>query len=99
MRLTQAVTLPAPPSLAEVEPPPPAGPRLVGFVRQGGVLRAALSLDGEWWCSAGERAGPYTVDAIDLDDGVRLRDASASDVDARAAGLSAARRDVGARAR
>jgi hypothetical protein len=77
VRLTQAATLPAPPSLAGVEPPPPIGPRLVGIVRQGGVLRAALSVDGEVVVArAGERAGPYTVEAIDLDDGVRLRDAS-----------------------
>jgi len=56
---------------------PPEGPRLVGILRQGGALKAAISVDGEVVVvRAGERAGAYTVLAIDEDDGVRLSDAS-----------------------
>ena len=72
-----AVVLPAPPSLAAPAPLVPEGPRLVGILRQGGALKAAISVDGEVVVvRAGERAGAYTVLAIDEDDGVRLSDPS-----------------------
>lgn len=67
--------LPAPPPLA-TPAPPPAGPRLVGLVRRGGALLAALALDGEVVVvKEGDRAFGYTVAAID-EDGVTLRDAA-----------------------
>ena len=73
--LAPAVALPPPPSLADSTPPAPPGPRLVGIVRQGGALKAAISLDGEVMVvRVGERAGVYTVLAIDEDEGVRLGD-------------------------
>ncbi len=49
--------------------------RLVGFVRAGGGLKAALSIAGEVVVAGvGERAAGYTVLAIDEETGVRLRD-------------------------
>jgi hypothetical protein len=76
-----AVVLPAPPSLASSAPPVPEGPRLIGIVRQGGALSAAIVVDGEVLVvRAGERAGPYAVLAIDEDEGVRLGDPSGATV-------------------
>jgi hypothetical protein len=71
------VALPAPPSLAASGLPVPEGPRLIGIVRQGGALKAAIAVDGEVTVvRIGDRAGAYTVLAIDEDDGVRLSDPS-----------------------
>lgn len=74
----------APPAVARpapiLETPPPAAPavRLVGLVRRGGVLKAALSVQGETVIvGAGEAAGDYRVVSID-EDGVRLRAADGS---------------------
>jgi len=71
------------PGPAVVGPPPPeAGPpglagapvRLIGFVQQGGRLRAALVVDGETVLLAvGDLSGGYTVLAADETTGVRLR--------------------------
>jgi hypothetical protein len=78
-----APTLFVPPSvpLPEVSVPPPlAMPApnpvtFVGFVRQGGAVRAAVSIRGEVTVLAtGESAGGYVVLAIDEDRGVTLRD-------------------------
>ena len=47
--------------------------RLVGLVRRGGALKAALAIAGETVVvGAGEVAGDYIVIAVD-EDGVRLR--------------------------
>jgi hypothetical protein len=69
----------APPALS---PPPsaPKGPRLIGLLRRGGVLLAALWVDGETLVvGEGGSAGGYTVVAVD-DEGVTLRDAAGSTV-------------------
>jgi hypothetical protein len=80
----EGATVLAPPSVelapppAPLAPPPPVvtGPRLIGLMRQGGTLRAALSVDGEMLVvAAGERAGAYTVVSVD-EDAVTLRDAA-----------------------
>ncbi len=62
----------APPS---AEPREAASPvRLVGIVRRGGELAAALSIDGEVVVLAkGETASGYAVLSIDEDEGVSLR--------------------------
>ena len=61
-----------PPTLAL---PPPSPLALVGFVRQGGVVRAAVSIRGEVTVLArDESADGYVVLAIDEDRGVTLRD-------------------------
>ena len=53
--------------------------RLVGLVRRGGALKAALRSTGETVVvGAGEAAGDYSVIAID-EDGVRLRTADGRD--------------------
>ena len=65
---------PPPPALVEAPVPPP-GPnvRLVGLVRSGGALRAALAVAGETVVvGAGDAAGDYRVMGVD-EDGVRLR--------------------------
>ena len=75
----------APPPRAEMPAPvetataPAALPvRLVGLVRRGGALKAALSIHGETVIAgAGEAAGDYRVVAVD-EDGVRLRAADGS---------------------
>ena len=52
--------------------PPPV--RLVGLLRRGAQVKAALALMGETIVLAsGESAGGYTVMAIDEDEGVRVR--------------------------
>jgi hypothetical protein len=51
----------------------PAGPRLVGLVRRGGVVRAAFAVDGEVVLAGpGEAVGGLTVIAAD-EEGVRVR--------------------------
>ena len=53
--------------------PPPSPVRLVGFVRQGERLKAALVLDGETVLLAvGEAASGYTLVSADDGDGARL---------------------------
>ena len=67
------------PSTAAVAPAalasPPAPPvRLVGLLRRGAQVKAALAITGETVVLAsGESAGGYTVMAIDEDEGVRVR--------------------------
>ncbi|HEY6553786.1 MAG TPA: hypothetical protein VI669_10540 [Vicinamibacteria bacterium] len=67
------------PSPAEIRPSPgptPARVRLVGLVRRGGVLRAALVVDGDVvLVAAGETMSGYRVVSLDEEGGVRLRDA------------------------
>jgi hypothetical protein len=64
---------PAPPEVAEPSPSPEPRVRLVGLVRRGGALRAALAVDGETVVvGAGEAAGGYRVIAVD-EEGVRVR--------------------------
>jgi hypothetical protein len=81
----RAETAPAPMPLPPVviplplDPPPALQPsiapiRLVGFVRRGGTLRAALSLTGNVAVLApGEEADGYSVLAVDEDAGVTVR--------------------------
>jgi hypothetical protein len=50
--------------------------RLVGLVRHGGVLRAAVVVDGEViLAAAGEAISGFRVVSLDEEGGVRLRDA------------------------
>jgi hypothetical protein len=68
---------PTPPStLIPLVPSPVPSPlvRLVGLLRRGGRVRAALALAGETAVLApGESAAGYTLVSIDEDEGVRLR--------------------------
>jgi hypothetical protein len=62
------------PTTAPQPTPTPRPVSLVGFVRQAGVLRAALRVHGDVVLAApGERVGDYAVLALDEDAGVRLR--------------------------
>lgn len=62
----------APAALASPPAPPPL--RLVGLLRRGAQVKAALAIMGETVVLAsGESAGGYTVLAIDDDEGVRVR--------------------------
>jgi hypothetical protein len=66
----------APPPLAPAfDPTPDASPvRLAGFVRRGGIVRAALTLNGILAVlGVGEESDGYVVLAIDEDAGVTLR--------------------------
>jgi hypothetical protein len=66
-----------PPVVAPVAAPPV---RLVGLVRRGGVLKAALRVHGETMVvGAGEAAGDYRVVAVD-EDAVRLRAADGTTI-------------------
>jgi hypothetical protein len=69
-------------SPADPEPEPPAPAlRLVGLIRQGGHLRAALSIHGMSVTAAvGEMVEGYTVLSVDEDDGVRLQDPSGTEI-------------------
>jgi hypothetical protein len=55
--------------------PPPAPPvRLVGLLRRGNQLKAALAITGETYVlGSGESAAGYTVVGIDEDEGVRVK--------------------------
>ena len=73
-----------PPDVARPEAAPPV--RLVGLVRQAGVMKAALSVHGETMVvGMGETAGDYRVVAID-EDGVRLRAADGTTITLAAGG-------------
>lgn len=55
-------------------PPPPPAVRLVGLLRRGAQLKAALAITGETYVLAsGESAAGYTVVGIDEDEGVRVK--------------------------
>jgi len=59
---------------APASPPGPPPLRLVGLLRRGNQVKAALAIMGETVVLAsGESAGGYTVLAIDDDEGVRVR--------------------------
>jgi ribonuclease E len=87
-----APVAPAPPPLAPLMVPPPLAPsvtepaasepiRLVGFVKKGGALRAALSLDGSVSVLAvGDEAGGYSVLSVDEDAGVMVRTPDGSEL-------------------
>lgn len=63
----------------EASPAPPL--RLVGLIRQGGLLRAALSIHGvAVTAAAGESVEGYEVLSVDDDAGVRLKDAGGTEV-------------------
>jgi hypothetical protein len=64
-----AATLPSAPL------PPPAPPvRLVGLLRRGNRVKAALAITGETYVlGSGESAAGYTVMGIDEDEGVRVK--------------------------
>jgi hypothetical protein len=66
---------PAPVPVASAPPPPaPAPVRLVGLLRRGAQLKAALAITGETHVLAsGESAGGYTILGIDEDEGVRVK--------------------------
>jgi Tfp pilus assembly protein PilP len=67
-----------PAAVAPLPSPEPAlaRARLVGLVRRGGVLRAAVSVNGEVaLVSAGETIGGFRVLSLDEERGVRVRDA------------------------
>lgn len=72
-------SLPAPsvtlPQLSAPAPPEPASQvRLVGLVRQGGALKAALALSGDIVVvGEGESVEGYTVLSLEEESGVRLR--------------------------
>jgi len=69
---TMAVAPVASAAMASSPAPPPV--RLVGLLRRGAQVKAALALMGETVVLAsGESAGGYTVLAIDEDEGVRVR--------------------------
>jgi hypothetical protein len=62
-------------------PPSPLEVRLVGLVRQGGRLRAALRTPaGTFLLGEGESSEGWTVLAIDEDSGVRLRESSGREI-------------------
>jgi hypothetical protein len=67
----------APPPIAvasAIPAPAPEPVRLVGLLRRGTRVKAALSIAGETHVLAGgESAGGYTVLGIDEDDGVRVK--------------------------
>jgi hypothetical protein len=81
----RAPEAPPPPRLAPLMVPPPLAPsamepaasepiRIVGFVKRGGELRVALSLDGSVSVlTAGGEAGGYLVLSVDEDAGVMVR--------------------------
>jgi hypothetical protein len=69
------------PKVEVVAEPPPAPLRLLGFVRRGDALLAALSLYGVVvTAGAGESAEGYQVLAVDEDAGVRLRGPDGAEV-------------------
>jgi hypothetical protein len=65
----------APAAAATMAPPPtPPAVRLVGLLRRGTHVKAALAITGETYVLAsGESAAGYTVVGIDEDEGVRVK--------------------------
>ena len=65
----------APAAVASVATPPaPPAVRLVGLLRRGSQLKAALAITGETYVLAsGESAAGYTVMGIDEEEGVRVK--------------------------
>jgi hypothetical protein len=72
---SSSVAARAPLAVATLAPPPaPPAVRLVGLLRRGAQLKAALTITGETYVLAsGESAGGYTVVGIDEDEGVRVK--------------------------
>jgi hypothetical protein len=71
-----AVLAPAPvaPAAAAPAPEPPPAVRLVGVLRRGTLLRAALTIQGDTVVLApGESAAGYSVVSIDEEEGVRVK--------------------------
>ena len=67
----RAASEPAPPGVVDQ---PTTSPRLIGFVRRGESLNAALVLEGDTVLLArGESALGYTVVSVDAEEGVLLR--------------------------
>ena len=63
-----------PPTTVVAAPPPAPAVRLVGLLRRGANLKAALAITGETYVlGAGESAAGYTVLGIDEDEGVRVK--------------------------
>jgi hypothetical protein len=70
----KAVTAASLPSVTLPEPSPSPLVRLVGLVRRGAQMKAALALAGDTVVLAtGETAAGYTVVSIDEEEGVRVR--------------------------
>jgi hypothetical protein len=79
-REDRARSLPAAPAASPPPEPSPARVRLVGFIRRGGVLRAALSVDGEVVLTApGETTSGFRVLSVDEEGGVRILDPEGSE--------------------
>ena len=73
--------MPPPLDLSTVPAPAVEAVRLVGFVRRGGALRAALSLHGiVSVLGAGEQADGYSVLSVDEDTGVTVRTPEGEDL-------------------
>ena len=69
-----APAAPAAVASAEALPPPPPAVRLVGLLRRGAQVKAALAITGETYVlGSGESAAGYTVLGIDEDEGVRVK--------------------------
>jgi hypothetical protein len=59
---------------SEAPPAPPPAVRLIGFVRRGEGLKAALSILGEVVvCAPGEEVSGYGIVSVDEEEGVRVR--------------------------
>jgi len=73
---------PAPPASVVAAPAPSANPlRLIGLVRKGGSLKAAVSMWGETVVlGTGEESRGYRVLSIDDEGGVRLRGPDGSEL-------------------
>jgi hypothetical protein len=69
-----AAAAPAPATTMVAAPPPAPAVRLVGLLRRGKNLKAALAITGETYVlGSGESAAGYTVLGIDEDEGVRVK--------------------------
>ncbi len=83
----QRVSQPFPKPSVREEPPTsqPADPvRLVGLVSRGGVLQAALAIEGEVTVLIpGQEAFGYTLLSVDRDGGARLRGPDGAEIQAR----------------
>ena len=69
-----AAAVAAPSTTMVAAPPPAPAVRLVGLLRRGANLKAALAITGETYVlGSGESAVGYTVLGIDEDEGVRVK--------------------------